>query len=426
MPGPSAPSPPSARTPQSPRHLPPAAPNRPTPKPPQTNPPPDLVKIACALQLASAGLLFYGCQFGLHLDAGDSLRAVAGLGLGYFARIFIPIEQLVRARGARRARARGGVCLGRASGRHADRQGRGCPGFGGCRPLNSRWGAPKVLAGCRHVLLGAQKAIPLWRPRTSKTNSRTSAIPGPLTGPENSKPGVAGVQRPPAAHQPQRRLRGRVRGTRGAQQVGFLSAACVARARTLECVGVGAPVLTPNCWLASFQPWAVLCASLWGSQGASRPRNQRRGETHPFLLQTGPGQPPARASKPTTPAVLPLRPLLTKDAQLTGRRRGRGVPLPALPAGLGHGGHAAGEGAALGGGWRRGARLAGLGLGRSVALGFRAMRRGIRCGRCCTPCTWKPEAQHPSPSTQDNKTLPPAAAKNSTDCPAHAGRPLPV
>ncbi|GBF89280.1 hypothetical protein Rsub_02157 [Raphidocelis subcapitata] len=55
----------------------------------------DLVKIACALQLASAGLLFYGCQLGLHLDTGDSLRAVAGLGLGYFARIFIPIEQLV-------------------------------------------------------------------------------------------------------------------------------------------------------------------------------------------------------------------------------------------------------------------------------------------------------------------------------------------
>ncbi|KAI8466548.1 MAG: hypothetical protein J3K34DRAFT_433500 [Monoraphidium minutum] len=55
----------------------------------------DLVKIACGLQLATAAALFYGCEFGLGLDVGDSLRAVGGLGIGYFARIFIPIEQLV-------------------------------------------------------------------------------------------------------------------------------------------------------------------------------------------------------------------------------------------------------------------------------------------------------------------------------------------
>lgn len=41
-------------------------------------------------------MLFYACELGLGLDIGDSFRAVAGLGLGYFARIFIPIEQLVR------------------------------------------------------------------------------------------------------------------------------------------------------------------------------------------------------------------------------------------------------------------------------------------------------------------------------------------
>ena len=79
-----------------------AKPTHQAPRQTQTPPkhqPPDLVKIACALQLASAAALFYGCELGLHLDAGDSFRAVGGLALGYFARIFIPIEQLVRAGG---------------------------------------------------------------------------------------------------------------------------------------------------------------------------------------------------------------------------------------------------------------------------------------------------------------------------------------
>lgn len=53
-----------------------------------------VIKIACALQLAFAAAVFYTCELGLGLDVGDSFRAVAGLGLGYFARIFIPIEQL--------------------------------------------------------------------------------------------------------------------------------------------------------------------------------------------------------------------------------------------------------------------------------------------------------------------------------------------
>jgi hypothetical protein len=56
----------------------------------------DLVKIAACLQLGTAAAVFYTCELGLGLDVGDSFRAVAGLGLGYFARIFIPIEQLVR------------------------------------------------------------------------------------------------------------------------------------------------------------------------------------------------------------------------------------------------------------------------------------------------------------------------------------------
>ncbi|KIY97207.1 hypothetical protein MNEG_10756 [Monoraphidium neglectum] len=55
----------------------------------------DLVKIAACLQLGTAAAVFYTCELGLGLDVGDSFRAVAGLGLGYFARIFIPIEQLV-------------------------------------------------------------------------------------------------------------------------------------------------------------------------------------------------------------------------------------------------------------------------------------------------------------------------------------------
>jgi hypothetical protein len=91
------------RAPQPARRA-PSLPRRPRPPPPANRGPSanrlDLVKIACGLQLASAALLFYSCELGLHLDVGDSFRAVSGLGLGYFARIFIPIEQLVRPGGS--------------------------------------------------------------------------------------------------------------------------------------------------------------------------------------------------------------------------------------------------------------------------------------------------------------------------------------
>lgn len=55
----------------------------------------DMVKIALALQLGTAALVFYGAELGLGLDAGDGFRAVAGLALGYFLRLGIKIENLV-------------------------------------------------------------------------------------------------------------------------------------------------------------------------------------------------------------------------------------------------------------------------------------------------------------------------------------------
>lgn len=55
----------------------------------------DLVKVATCVQLITCAVVFYGAELGLHLDAGAALRATAGLGLGYFSRIFIKIERLV-------------------------------------------------------------------------------------------------------------------------------------------------------------------------------------------------------------------------------------------------------------------------------------------------------------------------------------------
>lgn len=55
----------------------------------------DLFKFACALQLATAGVLFYSCELGLGFDVGDSFRVVFGLLLGYFLRVFIHIDTLV-------------------------------------------------------------------------------------------------------------------------------------------------------------------------------------------------------------------------------------------------------------------------------------------------------------------------------------------
>lgn len=63
----------------------------------------DMFKLALALQLGSAGLVFYGAELLLGLDAGDGFRAVAGLALGYFLRLGIKIEHLVGG-------VQGGVC----------------------------------------------------------------------------------------------------------------------------------------------------------------------------------------------------------------------------------------------------------------------------------------------------------------------------
>lgn len=56
----------------------------------------DMFKLALMMQLLSAAVVFYGAELGLGLDAGDALRAVAGLTLGYFLRLSIKIEHLVR------------------------------------------------------------------------------------------------------------------------------------------------------------------------------------------------------------------------------------------------------------------------------------------------------------------------------------------
>lgn len=55
----------------------------------------DMFKLALAMQLSTAAVVFYGTELGLGLDAGDAFRAVGGLFLGYFLRLGIKIEHLV-------------------------------------------------------------------------------------------------------------------------------------------------------------------------------------------------------------------------------------------------------------------------------------------------------------------------------------------
>ncbi|KAG2483562.1 hypothetical protein HYH03_017569 [Edaphochlamys debaryana] len=55
----------------------------------------DLLRIATAAQLLSAGALFYGAEWLGHLDAGEAFRCVAGLGVGYLSRPFFRVEQLL-------------------------------------------------------------------------------------------------------------------------------------------------------------------------------------------------------------------------------------------------------------------------------------------------------------------------------------------
>lgn len=54
----------------------------------------DLLKYSLMVQLLTSAVVFYGVELGLHMDAGEALRAVSGLLLGYFLRIFLKVEQL--------------------------------------------------------------------------------------------------------------------------------------------------------------------------------------------------------------------------------------------------------------------------------------------------------------------------------------------
>jgi hypothetical protein len=54
----------------------------------------DLVRTAAIVQLASAAAVFYGAEFLFGLDSGDAWRCVTGLGVGYLARLAIPVEAL--------------------------------------------------------------------------------------------------------------------------------------------------------------------------------------------------------------------------------------------------------------------------------------------------------------------------------------------
>ncbi|GFR52804.1 hypothetical protein Agub_g15426 [Astrephomene gubernaculifera] len=55
----------------------------------------DLLRTATALQLLSAGALFYGAELGAGCDAGEALRCVCGLALGYLSRPFLRVELLL-------------------------------------------------------------------------------------------------------------------------------------------------------------------------------------------------------------------------------------------------------------------------------------------------------------------------------------------
>ena len=54
----------------------------------------DLARTAAAVQLAAAAAVFYGAEYLFRLDSGEAWRCVAGLGIGYVARLGIPVEAL--------------------------------------------------------------------------------------------------------------------------------------------------------------------------------------------------------------------------------------------------------------------------------------------------------------------------------------------
>ncbi|EFJ52224.1 hypothetical protein VOLCADRAFT_120398 [Volvox carteri f. nagariensis] len=55
----------------------------------------DLLRLATALQLLSAGALFYGVELWGGLDSGEAFRCVCGLAAGYLSRPFFKVEQLL-------------------------------------------------------------------------------------------------------------------------------------------------------------------------------------------------------------------------------------------------------------------------------------------------------------------------------------------
>ncbi|PNH03128.1 hypothetical protein TSOC_010834 [Tetrabaena socialis] len=55
----------------------------------------DLLRVATALQLGSAAVLFYGSEVWGGLDTGEAFRCVAGLGAGYLSRPLFRVEQLL-------------------------------------------------------------------------------------------------------------------------------------------------------------------------------------------------------------------------------------------------------------------------------------------------------------------------------------------
>lgn len=94
----------------------------------------DLVRTAAAVQLATAALVFYGAEFFFGLDSGEAWRCVCGLGVGYLARLVIPVESLAwplydwlvrAATGGRGYYRAGGLGEGEEGGEGQEGEGRG-------------------------------------------------------------------------------------------------------------------------------------------------------------------------------------------------------------------------------------------------------------------------------------------------------------
>lgn len=97
----------------------------------------ELVRTAALVQLATAAAVFYGAELAFGLDSGAAWRCVCGLGVGYVARLAVPVEALawplydwlVRAatggRGYYQPAARGGGGLGEGEEEGGARRGAG-------------------------------------------------------------------------------------------------------------------------------------------------------------------------------------------------------------------------------------------------------------------------------------------------------------